>query len=141
MLCLKRACVYDKLYFFYAYGNTAPAYLFYGDATRVLLLASGDIRSALYSMCRDSRRSSSAVHFTVNDADEHVVARNVLLVWLANHAAAEHVFAIWFSLGLTPEADAALREALDALTRGTSTDAMELHATVGITYHLSLIHI
>jgi len=112
--------LYEKLIFYYAFGNTPPAYVLLADGAKdafeVLLLASGDLRSALYSLERDSRRRVP-VKFTANDASAHVIARNVLLLWLAhNHESVEDIFAVWFSLGLSTEAKAALDAALAALT-------------------------
>jgi len=65
--------------------------------SNVLLLASGDVRSPLYSLVRDSLRRRP-VAFLVNDVDPHVVARNAVILWLAHHAPAAHVFGVWFSL-------------------------------------------
>ena len=125
-ICLTRAHLIDKRSFFYAFGNTPPQYVLpgvRGDAARadVLLLASGDLRSALYSLARD-RSLTATVHFTVNDADARVVARNVVLLWLIHNATASDVFAVWFSLGLTAAANDALCRALAALT-GDDADA------------------
>jgi len=119
-ICLTRAQIVDRRCFFYAFGNTPPEYVLPGvrlDAASadVLLLASGDLRSAMYSLARDTSLSAT-VRFTVNDGDVRVVARNVVLLWLMHNATASDVFAVWFSLGLTPAADDALRRAVAALT-------------------------
>lgn len=122
-LCLARHVVFDKLNFYYAFGNSPPAYVLPGvcGSADVLLLASGDLRSALYSLTRDAGRRLP-VCFFVNDVDRHVLARNVLLLWLAHHAPAAHVFAVWFSLGLSEAAHASLHGALEALTGPSSAD-------------------
>lgn len=130
-LCLTRTVLYDKLSFYYAFGNTPPTYVLPGVAAPsddVLLLASGDVRSALYSLVRDTRQ----IRFFANDADPHVVARNVVLIWLAHRADAAHVFAIWFSLGLSDAAHASLRQALAALLGERAEDEM---AAVGVAFH------
>ena len=118
--CFARWSCFDKLWFYYAFGNTVPTNLFLAegrkDAYQVLLLASGDLRSALYSLERDSRRRVP-VHFTLNDACPHVVARNIVLLWLLrHHDSAEDIYAVWFSLGLSARAKAALDAALAALS-------------------------
>jgi len=111
-------------YHFYPFGNTAPTYVLLGEAEEVLLLAAGDLRHALYSLVRDASRRHP-VHFTVNDSDTHIVARDVLLVWLSHHAPPEHTFAVWFSLGLTAAAHASLHGALQKLTSSLSTLELE----------------
>jgi hypothetical protein len=87
----------------------------------VLLLASGDLLSALYSLTRDAGRRLPACFF-VNDIDRHLLAGNVMLLRLAHHAPAAHVFSVWFSLGLSAPAHASLHAVLDALTGPSSTD-------------------
>ena len=131
MLCLARSFILDKHFFYYAFGNTPPEYVLHGSAADVLLLACGDLRAVLYSLARDAR-NRRAVRFTVNDFDEHVIARNVVLLWLAHHADAEHVMAIWFSLGLTAAASAVLVEALRVLTG----DDADVHLKeIGVSFH------
>ncbi len=82
-LCLSREMVFEKLNFYYAFGNTPPTYVLPGVArdADALLLASGDLRSALFSLKSDAA-GRYPVRFTVNDADKHVIARNVILLWL-----------------------------------------------------------
>jgi len=104
--------------YYYPIGNTPPTYVLQNvsDAqANVLLLASGDLRSPLYSLARDALHRRP-VAFLVSDFDRHVIARNALLLWLAHHVPAAHVFAIWFSIGLSADAYASLQRALSALT-------------------------
>lgn len=119
-VCLARAAIFEKQHFYCAFGTTPPTYVLPGvsaDASvaDVLLLASGDLRSALYSLARDAQLQAG-VRFVVNDSDGHVVARNVLLLWLAHHTTTEVLFSVWFSLGLTATATAAVRYAITSLT-------------------------
>jgi hypothetical protein len=125
-LCLTRHVVFDKPDYFFAFGNPVPWYVLpgvCGSAADVLLLASGELRSALYSLTRDARQRLP-VSFFVNDSDRHVLARNVVLLWLAHHAPAAHIFTIWFSLGLSASAHASLHRALDALAGPSCTDEL-----------------
>jgi hypothetical protein len=69
------------------------------------------------------------VSLFVNDVDRHMLARNIVLLWLAHHAPPAHVFAVWFSLGLSASAHAALHEALDALTGPSCSDHL---AKIGV---------
>ncbi|KAK3246463.1 hypothetical protein CYMTET_20555 [Cymbomonas tetramitiformis] len=122
-LCLQREMLMDKLSFYYAFGNTPPAYVLPGvslteEDVDVLLLASGDLRSALYSLARDIRAPPhQTVRFLVNDADRCVIARNLIVLWLIHRMhPPEVIAAVWFSLKLAPAAHAALRAALAALT-------------------------
>jgi uncharacterized protein YaaW (UPF0174 family) len=63
--------------------------------------------------------------------DRYVLARNIMLLWLAHHAPAADLFAIWFSLGLSASAHASLHRALDALTGPSVTDHL---AKIGIAF-------
>lgn len=61
-LCLARHVVLDMLNFYCAFRNSPPAYVLPGVCTAdVLLLASGDLRSALYSLARYARRLKQPV--------------------------------------------------------------------------------
>ncbi|KAJ1460001.1 hypothetical protein M885DRAFT_510505 [Pelagophyceae sp. CCMP2097] len=127
----QRLVLHEKLSFFYPFGNTAPTNVLVNNATDVLLLASGDLRSPLYSLTRQANNRKPA-KFTVNDSDVHVMARNVVILYLAHHAKrAEHVFQVWFSLGLSHDANADLVAALKALTGEGALDAL---AQVGATF-------
>lgn len=131
-LCLSREVVFEKLHYYYAFGNTPPTYVLPGvvQEADVLLLASGDLRSALFSLTTDAT-SRHPVRFTVNDADKHVIARNVVLVWLAHHAEPHQVFAVWFSLGLTPSTSEVLHSALATLA---ADEAGEQFAKVDVSF-------
>jgi hypothetical protein len=118
-LCLSREVVFEKLHVYYAFGNTPPTYVLPGVAqdADVLLLASGDLRSALFSLKSDAA-GRHALRFTVNDEDKHVIARNVILLWLAHHVEPHQLYltlSFWFSLGLTPCIAKVLRSALATL--------------------------
>jgi hypothetical protein len=131
-LCLSREMVLEKTHFYYAFGNTPPTYVLpgvSGDAN-VLLLASGDLRSALFSLRSDATQRRR-VCFTVNDADKYVIARNVVLLWLAHHAEPHVVFAVWFSLGLTPRTAKLLLSALQTLA---ADEAGERFAEIDIRF-------
>jgi hypothetical protein len=114
-LCLARV-VFDTRNLYAAFGSLPPLYVLPGvSSANVLLLATGDLRSALYSLVGDARRRLF-VSFFVDDVDPHMLARNIVLLWLAHHAPPAHVFAVRFSLGLSASAHASLHQALDALT-------------------------
>lgn len=93
----------------FCFGNIPPTYLFPGvpsdsEHVRVLQLASGDLRSSLCSLARDSpshtRPVIRRVYFFLNDTEAAVVARNVLLLLLLHKSklSAEATFEVWFSL-------------------------------------------
>jgi hypothetical protein len=89
-----------------------------------------DLRSALYSLTRDAGRRLP-LSFFVNDADRHLLARNIVLLWLAHHVPATHVLAVWFNLFLSASVLALLRQALDALTGPCCTDHL---AKIGVDF-------
>lgn len=127
-LCLARLALFEQTGWFYAFGNTPPEYVFPGIAqdaatAEVLLLASGDLRSPLYSLTRDARLSAR-VRFTVNDQDVRIVARNVLLLWLAHASTSDVVFSVWFSIGLAATANRALHDAFGTLCGPGGGDAL-----------------
>ena len=75
---------------YYAYGNTTPRDFLQNITTEkrplILVLGCGDIRSCFYSLWKnfDVKGSSrfDGVHFTFNDINAAVHARNILLLYL-----------------------------------------------------------
>ena len=129
----------DLLY--YAFGNTSPLYVFPGiprdaKSANVLLLACGDLRSAFYSLSRDSstRVDWKDIHFFVNDSMPSIIARNLVLIWLIRRkrVSAETLFQVWFSLRLGQTAYLALCDAVLALVGKDAEHELQL---INVTFH------
>lgn len=124
-----------------AFGDEPPLYLFPGvsaaaKSAKVLLFASADIRSALYSLARDDVQRTSPVRrnvlFSFSETEPGVIARHLVILWLMTkgHASAETIFEVWFSLRLEQSSYVALVNAVLALT-GPASDAVlrEMHVS------------
>eukprot|EP00397_Hematodinium_sp_SG-2012_P003465 GEMP01003473.1.p1 GENE.GEMP01003473.1~~GEMP01003473.1.p1 ORF type:complete len:1141 (+),score=260.53 GEMP01003473.1:192-3614(+) len=145
-LCPARHVVYDNEDYYYAFGNTPPAYLFPGVSptepnVRVLSIGCGDLRSPAYSLWREYTtlflRGNERQHvtFTLNDYNPHVIARNVVLLdlMLHNNSSTDMslIWAVWYSLGLTNAQMITLRA---ALVRVAAMDEPTLRAARNITF-------
>ncbi|GMH37531.1 hypothetical protein BSKO_05404 [Bryopsis sp. KO-2023] len=110
--------IYGDCLFWYPIGNTPARNLFEGlgpASSSVLLLGCGDVRNVLES-CRQSKSARKKLAFALNDFNSSTIARDVLLLTIADQIDASNVddvdflWSVWYNLRLSEKQFLRLRE-------------------------------
>eukprot|EP00884_Botryococcus_braunii_P019942 jgi/Botrbrau1/6631/Bobra.104_2s0018.1 len=100
----QRRIILEMGYYFYPYGNTPAKNLISGrlgkEQTEVLILGCGDIRNLLWT----AKDPSSLIHFHINDNNNAVLARNLILLHILEHLDLEsnadlhYLWDVWYNI-------------------------------------------
>eukprot|EP00884_Botryococcus_braunii_P019939 jgi/Botrbrau1/6629/Bobra.104_2s0016.1 len=100
----QRRILLEMCYYFYPYGNTPAKNLISGrlgkEQTEVLILGCGDIRNLLWT----AKDPSSLIHFHINDNNNAVLARNLVLLHMLEHLDLEskadlhYLWNVWYNI-------------------------------------------